>query len=71
MPMHTAVEVAKAYVALGDVGRSLEVLSAYQPTRDAHFQLHLRCEPPFAALVRDQRFRALLVIPRSAKGTGC
>lgn len=71
IPLHTAVELGKVYAALGDVDRTLRVLRRYQPTQDAHFQLHLRCDPPFAPIARDQRFRALVVIPRPAAGKGC
>jgi hypothetical protein len=36
-----------------------------------HFQLHLRCSPTFAPVENDARFRALLRIPRPARGTHC
>lgn len=70
-PLHTAVDVAKAYAALGNVERTLHVLRRYTPTEDAHLQLHLRCDAPFAVIASDRRFRALLVMPRPAPGRAC
>ena len=67
-PLHTAVWLAAAYVALGDVNRALEWLQRYTPTADLHFQIHLRCDPPFAAIERDPRFRSLLLDPRPTGG---
>ena len=69
-PLHTAVDIAKVYAVLGSADQTLQVLRRFQPTGDAHLQLHLRCDPPFASIASDQRFRALLLIPRPARG-GC
>ena len=70
-PLHTAVFLAHAYAELGDVDRAIEWLRRYTPRDDLHFQLHLRCDPPYDALAADPRFRALLRTPRPATGTGC
>jgi tetratricopeptide (TPR) repeat protein len=71
LPLHTAVNIAQVYAALGETERSVGVLRRYSPARDQHFQFHLRCDPPFAPLIRDQHFRALLVRPRLAPGMAC
>ena len=68
---HNAVYPAHAHAALGNVDAAVALLSAYSPRDGLHFQLHLRCDPPFDALVQDQRFQALLVMPRPPAGTGC
>ncbi len=60
MPLHTAVWLAQGYVALGDRDHAIERLREFTPAADLHFQLHLRCDPPFAPLAGDGRFRALL-----------
>lgn len=70
-PAHTAVFLAHAHVALGQIDRALWWLERYQPLEDAHFQLHLRCDPPFDPLAEDQRFRRLLALPRPPRGQGC
>lgn len=62
-PLHLVVYRAYAYVALGDVGRAISWLSSYQPRGDLHFQLHLRCDPPFDPIAKDRRFQALRVGP--------
>jgi tetratricopeptide (TPR) repeat protein len=69
--IHNALYFAAAHAALGDADRALRALAAYQPVRDAHLQLHLRCDPILASLHDDRRFRALLVIPLPAGGKGC
>jgi hypothetical protein len=38
---------------------------------DTHFQLHMRCDPPFDAIANDSRFRSLLIIPKPAPPHGC
>ena len=71
IPLHNAVYLAQAYSAIGESDRALEVLGRYRPLRDAHFQLHLRCDPPFAPMAGDRRFRSLVVVPPPAWGKGC
>jgi tetratricopeptide (TPR) repeat protein len=68
---HTAVYVAQAHAALGDADQALAWLGRYEPRRDVHFQLHLRCDPPFDPLRNHERFRALLVMPSPSPGQGC
>ncbi len=58
---HSAVNIAAAYAALGEVGRALAWLERYRPLRDLHFQLHLRHDPPLDLLRREPRFQALLL----------
>jgi serine/threonine protein kinase/Tfp pilus assembly protein PilF len=58
---HLAVYVAQAHAALGEKGPAETWLERYVPTADLHFQLHLRCDPPFDPLRGDRRFRALLI----------
>ena len=70
-PLHTAVYMAQAYAALGDTEGALAWLTRYQPRRDLHFQLHLRCDPPFDPIAGDPRFQALLIRPRPSAGQGC
>lgn len=65
---HTAVWLAQAWAALGDADRAMAWLRRVQPVGDAHFQLHLRCDPPFRPLEKDPRFKALLRRPRPAAG---
>lgn len=70
-PLHTAVYLAQAYAALGEAQRAVHWLSRYEPRGDLHFQLHLRCDPPFAPIVGDQRFQSLLTLPAPPPGRGC
>ena len=70
-PLHTAVAIAQAHAALGQADRALAWLTRYEPRRDLHFQLHLRCDPPFAPLHDDPRFRTLLILPPPPNGVGC
>jgi tetratricopeptide (TPR) repeat protein len=70
-PLHTVVWMAEAYAGLGDANRALGWLGRYRPAADLHFQIHLRCDPPFAAIEGDPRFRALLVRPRPGGSRGC
>ena len=67
-PLHTAVWLAEAWAALGDADRAVGWLHRYGPSADLHFQLHLRCDPPFAAVENDARFRALLLRGRPKEG---
>ena len=71
VPLHTAVYVAQAYAELGQADKALAWLDRFQPRRDLHFQLHLRCDPPFDPIAADPRFRALLLQPRPPAGQGC
>jgi tetratricopeptide (TPR) repeat protein/tRNA A-37 threonylcarbamoyl transferase component Bud32 len=68
---HPITWLSEAYVRLGQTDRALRLLREYQPVRDLHFQLHLRCDPPFDAMRTDARFRALLVREAPAPGKGC
>ena len=71
IPLHTAVYLASAHSRLGETDKALLWLSRYQPRRDLHFQLHLRCDPPFDPIAGDPRFQALLIRPRPPAGQGC
>lgn len=68
---HGAVYTAHAWSALGERDSALAWLRRYSPAADLHFQLHLRCDPPFDPLAADPRFRALLVKPRPEPPEGC
>ncbi len=70
-PQHTAVYVAKVYAALQNADRAVRWLSRYEVQRDLHYQMHIRCDPPFEPIANDKRFQALLTIPRAAGGRGC
>jgi tRNA A-37 threonylcarbamoyl transferase component Bud32/tetratricopeptide (TPR) repeat protein len=70
-PSHTAVYLAEAFAALGNIDGALKALGTYATPRDMHFQLHLRCSPTFSPLENDPRFRAMLVIPRPPRGSHC
>ena len=70
-PLHTAVYVAEAYAALGERSRALAWLERYTPREDVHFQLHLRCDPPFSVLAADPRFQSLLLLAGRPAGQGC
>jgi tetratricopeptide (TPR) repeat protein len=71
VPLHTSVFLAQAYAALGDADHAIAWLQRYTPTQDLHFQLHLRCDPPYAAIEGEPRFRSLLVVPRPSPSRGC
>ncbi len=68
---HTAIYMAQPYAALGDADHAIAWLRQYAPTADTHFQLHMRCDPPFDAIANDPRFRSLLTIPKPAPPHGC
>jgi tetratricopeptide (TPR) repeat protein len=70
-PLHTAIFMAQVYAALGDADRAVAWLTRYQPRGSLHFQLHLRCDPPFDPIVSDRRFRSLLTLPAPLPGGGC
>jgi tetratricopeptide (TPR) repeat protein len=70
-PLHTAVYLAQAYAGLGETDRAVAWLARYHPRGDLHFQLHLRCDPPFVPIAGDQRFRRLLILPRPPSEAGC
>jgi tRNA A-37 threonylcarbamoyl transferase component Bud32/tetratricopeptide (TPR) repeat protein len=69
--LHTAVYLAEAKAAVGDIDGALKSLGRYGTPRDMHFQLHLRCSPTFAPVENDPRFRGMLVIPRPPRGSHC
>jgi tetratricopeptide (TPR) repeat protein len=64
IPSHTAVYLAHAYAAAGDAAAAIDWIGRVSPRDALHFQLHLRCDPPFDPLVADPRFQALLTAPR-------
>ena len=70
-PLHTVVWIAEVYAELGDATRAVAWLQRYAPGGDLHFQMHLRCDPPFTPIENDPRFRSLLLRPRPAGSRGC
>lgn len=71
LSLHTAVFVAHGHAALGDTAQALGWIRRYQPAKDRHFQLHLRCDAPLIPMRSVAGFRALLVIPAPAGTGGC
>ena len=69
--LHTVVFMAQAHAAVAAKDRAIAWLRRYTPSNDLHFQLHLRCDPPFDPIAADPRFRALLLAPRPAGSQGC
>jgi tetratricopeptide (TPR) repeat protein/tRNA A-37 threonylcarbamoyl transferase component Bud32 len=69
--LHTAVFMAQPYAALGDPAHAAAWLERYKPSADLHFQLHIRCDPPFDPIADHPRFRALLLVPRPTAPKGC
>ena len=63
-PLHTAIWIAHPYAALGEVERAVWWITRYRPLEDLHYQIHIRCDGPFAAIANDHRYRALLVTGR-------
>jgi hypothetical protein len=61
IPHHTALYLAHAHVALKDFSAAIAWLRRYGPQEGLHFQLHLRCDSPFAPIANDDRFQALLL----------
>jgi Tfp pilus assembly protein PilF len=70
-PLHAAVWLAQAHAGWGDADRAVDWLERFSPAADLHFQIHLRCDPPFQAIENDERFRALLVTERLVGSRGC
>ena len=70
-PVHTAVSMGGAYAALHDANQAVAWLSRVETPGSLHFQLHLRCDPPFDPIKGDPRFRALLTVPAPPPGQGC
>jgi TolB-like protein len=60
LTLHLALALGESFAALGQPDSALAWLSRYQPIRDTHYQLHLRCEPGLDPLRSDPRFQALL-----------
>ena len=54
---------------LGDVDRAIGWLTRYPLQQDLHYQLHIRCDPPFAPIANDRRYRWLVSVP--ARDGGC
>jgi tetratricopeptide (TPR) repeat protein len=67
---HTAVSIAQAYAALGDRDRAIQWLQ-YVARGELHFQLHMRCDPPFDPLKGDRRFQAIVIGRVNPPGSGC
>jgi tetratricopeptide (TPR) repeat protein len=59
--LHTAVYVGQAYSWVGDAGRAVDWIGRYPQRHDLHYQLHLRCDPAFAPIAKDPRFRSLAI----------
>jgi tetratricopeptide (TPR) repeat protein len=68
---HTVVYIAQAYAALGERERAFAWLRRFAPKEHLHFQQHLRCDPPFAPIAGDPRFRALLIPSMPEPGRHC
>ncbi|HEU5041542.1 MAG TPA: protein kinase [Gemmatimonadales bacterium] len=67
-PLHTAVYLAHTYAAMGEPDQAVAWLRRFSPAANLHFQLHLRCDPPFEAIAGDSGFRSLLLTPRPPHG---
>jgi tetratricopeptide (TPR) repeat protein len=70
-PLHSAVYLAWVYAALGDPNHAITWLRRYSPREDLHFQLHLRCDPPFDPIAREPGFQSLLLVRGSRPARGC
>lgn len=71
VPHHVAIWLSQAYASLGQTDTAFEWIERYEPRRDLHFQLHLRCDPHFDVIRADRRFTPLLVAPAPPVGLGC
>jgi Tfp pilus assembly protein PilF len=71
IPPHSALYLAHALAAAGQKEAAIGWLARVSPREDLHFQMHLRCDPPFDPVAPDPRFRALLGSPRPAGNAGC
>jgi tetratricopeptide (TPR) repeat protein len=69
--VHTAIFLAQGYAAVAQSDSAIRWLERYSPVEDLHFQVHLRCDPPFDPIRRNPRFQALLRRPPNLQGTGC
>jgi tetratricopeptide (TPR) repeat protein len=69
--LHLAAYIAQPYAALGDAAKAVAWLRRYNQRDDLHFQLHLRCDPPFDAIANDPAFQALLIHPTSGPRPAC
>ena len=63
--------VAEARATLAQAERALAWLRRFAPKEHLHFQQHLRCDPPFAPIAGDPRFRALLIPSMPEPGRDC
>jgi tetratricopeptide (TPR) repeat protein len=70
-PLHAATFLAQAHAALGEIDQAIAWLRKYDTPRDLHFQMHLRCDPPFDVIAGDPRFRSLLLPIASKSERGC
>jgi tetratricopeptide (TPR) repeat protein len=68
---HTVAYFAQAWAALGERERAFAWLLRFAPKEHLHFQQHLRCDPPFAPIAADPRFRALLIPSMPEPGRHC
>ena len=62
---HTAEFFAEAFAAAGQPDSAIAWLARFQPRRDLHFQLHLRCDPALDPVRSSAAFRALLIHPEA------
>jgi cytochrome c-type biogenesis protein CcmH/NrfG len=64
---HSAVWIAEAHAEVGDGMGAIWWLRQYPNRADLHYQIHLRCDPPFEKLAQNPEYKALLL----ASPTGC
>jgi tetratricopeptide (TPR) repeat protein len=57
--LHMVIYLAAAHAVAGDRAGAVDWLRRFEPSRNLHFQLHLRCDPLLDVLARDPGFRAL------------
>jgi tetratricopeptide (TPR) repeat protein len=68
--LHMVIYLAAAHAVAGDRATAVEWLRRFEPVRNLHFQLHLRCDELLDVLARDPEFRALrdqVALPRCAQ----